>query len=64
MAERLRDATGAKARFWLAGSASTLGGSIWAMHFMGLLTLEISLPIDYDPGATILRNPGKLIRQA
>jgi NO-binding membrane sensor protein with MHYT domain len=54
MAERLRGATGAKARFWLAGSAATLGGSIWAMHFMGLLALEISLPINYDPGATIL----------
>jgi NO-binding membrane sensor protein with MHYT domain len=54
MAERLRGATGAKARFWLASSAATLGGSIWAMHFMGLLALEISLPINYDPGATIL----------
>jgi NO-binding membrane sensor protein with MHYT domain len=31
-----------------------LGGSIWAIHFMGLLALRISLPINYKPGITIL----------
>ena len=54
VAERLRGATGPKARFWLAGSAATLGGTIWATHFMGLLALEISLPINYDLGTTVL----------
>ncbi|MDR3536923.1 MAG: MHYT domain-containing protein, partial [Acetobacteraceae bacterium] len=44
MAERLRATTGVRAWMWLAGSASALGGGIWAMHFMAMLALRIAVP--------------------
>jgi HD-GYP domain-containing protein (c-di-GMP phosphodiesterase class II) len=54
MVERMRNATGRAATLWLLGSAATLGGSEWATHFMCLLALTINLPIQFDPGLTVL----------
>jgi NO-binding membrane sensor protein with MHYT domain len=54
MAERLRTSRDIRAQFWLAGSALTLGGSIWAMHFMAMLALQIAVPVTFDPLRTAL----------
>ncbi len=53
MVERLRGATPITARFWLVGSAATFGGSIWAMHFMGMLAIRVGFPVAFDPAATL-----------
>ena len=37
----------------LSGSL-TLGGGIWAMHFIGMLALELPFPVRYDPLLTLL----------
>jgi PAS domain S-box-containing protein len=39
---------------WVAGAALALGGGIWAMHFVGMLAFEMSVPAAYDPGLTLL----------
>jgi diguanylate cyclase (GGDEF)-like protein len=54
MVERCRNAQGARARFWQLMSAATLGGSIWSMHFIAILALEIGLPLSYAPEMTLL----------
>ena len=54
MVERWRSARGARARFWQLMSAAALGGSIWSMHFIAMLALEIGLPLTYAPEMTLL----------
>jgi diguanylate cyclase (GGDEF)-like protein len=54
MVERWRNARGARARFWQLMNAATLGGSIWSMHFIAMLALEIGLPLTYAPEMTLL----------
>ncbi|MCJ2012847.1 MHYT domain-containing protein [Methylobacterium sp. J-076] len=39
---------------WIAGAAVTMGGGIWAMHFVGMLALEMGMPAAYDLGLTVL----------
>ena len=33
---------------WLIGSAISLGLGIWSMHFVGMLAVHLSIPINYD----------------
>jgi diguanylate cyclase (GGDEF)-like protein len=54
MIERWRNAYGISARYWQIASATALGGSIWSMHFISMLALEIDLPITYAPGTTLV----------
>jgi diguanylate cyclase (GGDEF)-like protein len=54
MIERWRNARGAPACYWQLGSAAALGGSIWSMHFIGILALTVGFPLTYAPGATLL----------
>jgi diguanylate cyclase (GGDEF)-like protein len=54
MIERWRNAAGAQAHYWQLASAAAFGGSIWAMHFIAMLALRISLPVTYAPGLTLL----------
>lgn len=51
MAERLRDPR-RHAWLWLSGCAVTLGGSIWAMHFVGMLAILSPVPLRFDPRNT------------
>ena len=60
MAERLRHASAAhdanswSSHAWHAGASLSLGGGIWAMHFIAMLALHIAVPVTYDLGLTIL----------
>jgi diguanylate cyclase (GGDEF)-like protein len=54
MIERWRNAPRNRALYWQFGSASVLGGTIWSMHFIGMLSLKIELPITYAPGTTLV----------
>ncbi|WP_192804989.1 putative bifunctional diguanylate cyclase/phosphodiesterase [Noviherbaspirillum aerium] len=43
------------AAYWLAGGALSMGTGIWAMHFIGMLALKLTMPVVvYDLGMTIL----------
>src|SRR4051812_45810222 len=40
---------------WLATAAFSLGGGIWAMHFVAMLAFNIpGMQVDYDVGLTAL----------
>lgn len=39
---------------WLLIGAGTMGGGIWAMHFVGLLAFSLPIPISHDPLLTAL----------
>ncbi len=54
MIERWRKARRDRALYWQLGSASVLGGTVWSMHFIGMLALEIELPMTYAPGTTLV----------
>jgi PAS domain S-box-containing protein len=52
---RLEAAKGLAPRvMWLVTAAISMGGGIWAMHFIGMLALIMPVPISYDVGLTIL----------
>ncbi len=53
-AERMRISTGAAATSWMAAGGVTLGVSIWAMHFIGMLAFHLPVPISYDLNLTIV----------
>ncbi|GAB7564430.1 bifunctional diguanylate cyclase/phosphodiesterase [Methylobacillus methanolivorans] len=55
MSERVNPAKGEKlSRWWLWGSAATLGAGIWSMHFIGMLAFHLDIPLGYDPAITLL----------
>jgi NO-binding membrane sensor protein with MHYT domain len=41
-------------RLWTAGAGVTMGLGIWLMHFIGMLALEMSMPVSYDGSLVIL----------
>jgi NO-binding membrane sensor protein with MHYT domain len=47
-------ARGMTRRAWLAGAAITMGGGIWAMHFVAMLAFYLPIPMSYEIGLTAL----------
>ena len=39
---------------WLATASITMGGGIWSMHFIGMLSFIMPMPVGYDLGLTLL----------
>jgi NO-binding membrane sensor protein with MHYT domain len=54
LAAGIAAAGGAKRKAMLAGAAITIGGGIWAMHFIGMLAVSLPVTIQYDVFATLL----------
>ncbi len=54
LATRIHEAAGRGRLALLAASAVTLGVSIWAMHFVGMLALHMPAPAHYLAGRTLL----------
>jgi NO-binding membrane sensor protein with MHYT domain len=54
MVERWRQASETKASAWKIASAVILGGSIWSMHLVAMLALDINLHMTYSVGPTLL----------
>ncbi len=54
LAGRIRAATGRGRYGWLAAAAVALGGGIWSMHFVAMLSFTIESPIGYDASLTLL----------
>jgi NO-binding membrane sensor protein with MHYT domain/two-component sensor histidine kinase len=47
-------ARGFARRVWLVAAAITMGGGIWAMHFVAMLAFIMPTPMSYDIGLTTL----------
>lgn len=46
---------------WITAGSLVLGGGVWAMHFIGMLALNLPCGISYDPLVTVLSmGPGIL----
>ncbi|MBL1263229.1 sensor histidine kinase [Methylomicrobium sp. RS1] len=43
-----------KRRIWLLAGSLTMGGGVWAMHFIAMLALKLPVAISYDVKITIL----------
>ncbi len=53
VASHLRESRGRARLWWLALSASVMGGGIWAMHFVAMLSFKMELPVRYDADLTV-----------
>ena len=51
---RVAAARGLARGVWLAAAAITMGGGIWAMHFVAMLAFILPIPMSYDIGLTTL----------
>lgn len=49
MAGRVSTNPGKAGWFWLTGGGLALGIGIWAMHFIGMLAMELTMGMSYDP---------------
>lgn len=54
MAGRVSTNPGKAGWLWLAGGGFALGIGIWAMHFIGMLAMELTMSMSYDPLLTAL----------
>jgi signal transduction histidine kinase len=54
VADRIRAAdSGNKRRLWLLVGSFTMGGGVWAMHFIAMLALKLPIAVSYDVLVTI-----------
>ena len=43
-----------KRRIWLLAGSLTMGGGVWAMHFIAMLALKLPIAVSYDVSITVL----------
>ncbi|OIR00987.1 cyclic di-GMP phosphodiesterase Gmr [mine drainage metagenome] len=53
-AECMRKSNRRIAKVWMIAGSATLGSTIWAMHFIGMLAFRLPISIGYDVSLTIL----------
>lgn len=53
LARRVATSRGRGAVAWLLGGAVSMGIGIWTMHFVGMLALEMNMPLAYDVSTTV-----------
>ena len=54
MAARVAGSEGVAARIWLAGGGIAMGIGVWAMHFIGMLAMDLSMSMSYNATLTVL----------
>ena len=54
MAGRVVGSQGIAARIWLTGGGVAMGIGIWAMHFIGMLAMDLAMSMSYDVAITAL----------
>ncbi|MCB8889460.1 putative bifunctional diguanylate cyclase/phosphodiesterase [Vreelandella malpeensis] len=54
LAGRVRASTGWVSHLWLAGGAFAMGTGIWAMHFIGMLAMEMGANVAYGLSLTVV----------
>ncbi|RAU31799.1 MULTISPECIES: bifunctional diguanylate cyclase/phosphodiesterase [unclassified Pantoea] len=52
MAGRVASSSGRVALIWLLGGGFAMGVGIWAMHFIGMLSMNLDMEMSYDPVLT------------
>jgi len=45
---------GADLYLWVALSSLALGGAIWSMHYIGMMAVDLKMPVTYDLSLTII----------
>lgn len=40
--------------FWVALSSIAIGGAIWSMHYIGMMAVDMKMPVSYDLTLTIV----------
>lgn len=45
---RITKANGPERWFWLVGAAIAMGGGVWALHFTGMLAMDLGMPASYQ----------------
>ena len=58
LAGRVTVARGWARSAWLGGGAAAMGLGIWSMHYIGMLALNMSMPVAYDWPTVLLSPPG------
>ena len=54
MAARVAGSQGVAARVWLAGGGVSMGIGVWAMYFIGMLAMDLSMSMSYNATLTVL----------
>ena len=54
LAGRVSTAKGTAAALWIGGGALAMGIGIWSMHFVGMLSFSLPIPLGYDLAITLL----------
>ncbi len=54
LSERIRGGAKKHKGIWLLAGALSLGGGIWAMHFIGMLALKLTVDVSYDATLTLI----------
>lgn len=54
LAQRVRTPDRMLARVWWVAGSLSMGTGIWAMHFVGMLALQLPFPVGYDTLVTLL----------
>ncbi len=55
ISSRMINATSSRARWaWASAGAFSMGGGIWAMHFIGMLAFSLPCGVGYNPFITLL----------
>ncbi|NOT08431.1 MAG: response regulator [Gemmatimonadales bacterium] len=54
LAGRVTAARGWLRAAWLAGGALAMGTGIWSMHYLGMLALQLPVPVRYDMPTVVL----------
>lgn len=55
LAERVSSASSASVRWsWIGGGAIAMGTGIWSMHFIGMLSFQLPIPIGYEILGTLI----------
>lgn len=54
LGDRIKEGKGWTSVFWIGGCTFSLGGGIWAMHFIAMLALKMPIPVHYDPSLTFI----------
>ncbi|TDX30860.1 diguanylate cyclase/phosphodiesterase [Modicisalibacter xianhensis] len=64
LAGRIRVSEGVATHVWLAGGAFAMGTGIWAMHFIGMLALNMPVSFGYDMSLTFVSLTAAILASA
>ncbi len=53
LADRIRAIKVGRRVYWLCGGALSMGLGIWSMHFIGMLSFSLPIPLGYDTAVTL-----------